>query len=325
MSAGLTWILGVIFFLNLPTLVHAGRSCESYLQFYGVRALESTESRQAHLLRRTLLEARDSFLEHSSDAAWFSQSLGREWQHASPEIGVNGHVISFGSGPDIFRPIFDWPLAKHFHLVDLFTGWGADPLEPLTQILVRLQALGPETNVQIIDRGFLNEFTTGQLQNGEFFREVVRILPEARTPAKIRVQWKDPALGTQTRFIWLHPMDYNNQGEAQELINSIPTGDQLTGILATGALMPESKILKKYIFPRLLPGAIVVEENYRREQMHVIWNGFSRVGRWKRRWRKDFEAIVDKSEPGFFYEWPMNGGVFPQSFMEVYILRRRGR
>src|SRR5258708_1902744 len=81
--------------------------------------------------------------------------LGSEYIFtAIPRVG--GSVISFGSGPDVIRPIADFPLAERFHLVDVLTGWGESPSEVLFEIKKRLLSLHPTAEVQMLNSGFMN-------------------------------------------------------------------------------------------------------------------------------------------------------------------------
>ena len=66
----------------------------------------------------------------------------------------SSHVIYLESGPDIWRPLYDFPTARHFHFVDHLIGWGRSPHNLISEFIRRINYIG--SHVEIVQTGFLD-------------------------------------------------------------------------------------------------------------------------------------------------------------------------
>lgn len=148
----------------------------------------------------------------------FIEKRAKEIESSSP---TDSHVVSLGSGPDIYLPLYLYPTAKYFHLVDLLNGWGNGPDHIVGEIHARLQSLSPDVVVERTD--LLGHWPTGQGR-----------LPE---PLVWRVRWRSPTSGFQEKFFFLHQLDFKKSDELKNLMtffSTPPDSAGLGGIVITG-------------------------------------------------------------------------------------------
>lgn len=160
----------------------------------------------------------------------------------------NTHIISLGSGADIFRPLHDFPFAEHFHLVDSLAGWGKNPQHILDEINARLKSVAINAKVKLVEKGFTKVTTKGQLDSAEIFWDwFVKHQEVVAKPVVWQLTWHDLILGEQQKFFYLHPANYQVPSNVVSLLSSIK--GILTGIIITGAPAPteetKSLFLKK--------------------------------------------------------------------------------
>ncbi|HVE14411.1 MAG TPA: hypothetical protein VNI01_13510, partial [Elusimicrobiota bacterium] len=180
----------------------------------------------------------------------FSRLHGWEAPYLDPAGTRDGHVISLGSGPDAFRPVRDFPLAGHFHYVDILRGWGAGPGEVIFEFIRRVQHLAAGGRVRLVEPGFVaqarglpierppqdfsrhdfgEDFWRGWVESGDF-----------RKPLVLEAESGSPR--APPRRFYLHPLDYSQPELVEELLAGIPA-DRLVGMLLTGAPVPDDAAL----------------------------------------------------------------------------------
>lgn len=212
-------------------------------------------------------EIRDASIEIArdrGDRSWMSSIHGAQAEVLDPSRAADGHVISVGSGPDVFTPLHDFPLAKHFHLYDWLADWGRlEPKGIIGAIESNLRAIGPEATVELVSAGFAAKLSDEVLDDTRWFRKKVDKNPLlVAEPMTWRVSWESPALGAQERFYHLHPLNYNYPAQVETSLSAIPAGEDVAGILLTGAPMPGAEIVTR-LMGRLRAGGVFVFEEYR--------------------------------------------------------------
>ncbi len=151
----------------------------------------------------------------------------------------NSAVLSLGSGPDIFRPLVDFPFVDEIHLVDTLTGWGAGPGEVIFELKRRIKSLHPTMQIKILQDGF-----TGKIeQQRETFSFPIEYWEKwekrssYRTPLVLEMTWQGPRGDFLSKVVFLHPKDFNNTIHVDELFSSLKEKN-LAGILITGTYAP---------------------------------------------------------------------------------------
>ena len=64
---------------------------------------------------------------------------------------VGSHIVSLGSGADVYLPLFLFPNARYFHLVDGLGAWGNGPGDVIYEIEQRLQSISSNAVVKRLD------------------------------------------------------------------------------------------------------------------------------------------------------------------------------
>lgn len=181
---------------------------------------------------------------------------------ASKEVGP---VISFGSGPDIFTPLINFPMAQKIHLVDSFAGWGRGSGHVLRELILRMRAIHPDIQIHLLQEGFLKSLpdfiqdgVKGEL-NGH--SSSMRSLVESSAfsefviessfddlsekyhqmwlkPLVIRLNWIQEGLGAIERDIYIHFVhDYHHDFFLSGLEQSLGS-HPLSGLIVEGAPFP---------------------------------------------------------------------------------------
>lgn len=212
-------------------------------------------SADARLLRREITE---SGLKYADARNPISKLRGTESELIDASLGAKGHVISFGSGPDIFRPLVDFPLASHFHLVDLLIGWGTGPGEVIHEFKERIKAINSTADISVIHPGFTARMSPKDLIAHPSDPKVIRdqtphfwlgfrTRDAYREPLVIGARWKDSSGRQQQRMFYLHPLDYNDEGHMAELGAFLLPAQKLAGMLVTGTMMPRSAAVNSFL------------------------------------------------------------------------------
>ena len=201
---------------------------------------------------------------------------------------IDGVVISFGSGPDVYRPLVDFPWAKHFHLVDILTGWGQGPGHLVYELYQRLLHLHPDLQMSIVDPGFLQHtgvptlqvinnylaINPALLQTGNvlftegYWGRWYQRESEVLCPLVIRLTFTTYDGVRLTKFLYLHPLDFNDNDHLDILFSSTSIKyNHLVGILITGIGPP--KMLSK-LADKLATGGTIVFEHIGRSELSPI-------------------------------------------------------
>ncbi len=177
----------------------------------------------------------------------FSMGFARTYAGLNEPDNKAQDVVSFGSGPDIFTPLINFPLAENIHLVDLMTGWGSGPENVFDEILKRAQAIHPTAKLKVLRKGFT---ARNGLQNLN--------VKNSYKPFVLEVSWQQEDLGKVNKNIFLHPISFNNVLQL-EVLDSYILKKKLAGVVVTGSQFPRS--LLKYIY-MLAPNASAILETF---------------------------------------------------------------
>lgn len=147
------------------------------------------------------------------DGAEFSNFIdGRAADIRTPAPGYT--VVSLGSGPDIFLPLYLHPTAQVFHLVDGLGGWGHGPDAVIEEIEVRLHAISRNVDVQRLD-------SQGNWRQIEGFLQ---------GPLIWRARWISPTQGLQEKTFFLHQANFDDLKQMHDLNFKKVGGIVITGI-----------------------------------------------------------------------------------------------
>ncbi len=261
-----TWIL-----LSLLAAMRAqAQTCESLF----TQRLTSDEvyAAQAWMAQR--------FSEYPSK---FSMRYKRAIARTGDPQNVGTEALSFGSGPDIFTPLINFPLAQRIHLVDSWKGWGQGTGHVLHELVMRLRAVHPEIRLAIKNEGFLASLpadVSGLIRKTVAREETERDATsealtyklekfEADKPLVIEASWNQEGLGPVSREVLIHAMNYFEARDLAHLDRKLDQGT-LGGILIEGAPYPPA--LANYT-ARLAPHGLAVLEAY---SDYTDMNGFLR-------------------------------------------------
>jgi hypothetical protein len=213
---------------------------------YQVRAYDENV---AAAFRRELLTATEEYCKHFGPVALASNLLpGPLPELLNPpaaSVSVGGHIISFGSGPDIIRPIYNFPFASHYHLFDIMEGWYGGGALAFRELERRLYQIHPGVIVERIDPGFL-EFGSPEIV--DHFPPSSYRKGSSPYAGKVtwRLKWKSPAAGQQLKLVTLHLKDYSRLKDGLEVLAQVPKG-QLDALFISGAFLPKGKALVHYL------------------------------------------------------------------------------
>ena len=199
--------------------------------------LEKSHLYKAEALRAEVKEASEKYAKAHPKDAW---SMLRGDESVALATPISGHMIYLASGGDIYRPLFDFPLIQHYHLVDGMARWGSSPQYFISEITRRLQELSSSSQVAIIKKGFLDIISVDELSvpydvdNRHIFEEVILSRPQADEPLVLSVEWESSAAGKIKKYFYIHPMDIHNLPKIKNLLTNIPAEESLVGILEAG-------------------------------------------------------------------------------------------
>src|SRR3989338_9062241 len=237
--------------------------------------------------------------------------------------GPRSHAIYFASGADIFRLVYDFPLVKHYHLVDLMTGWGRSPREVIVEILHRLKYFSDR--LELLEKGFvphlpssiLNHRTSSETMNS-FLQSGVggHNFNFSLKPIILKVEWQSPSLGKIVKIFYIHLLNIMMPDHITALVNTIPSSHALVGMLWTGLggifprnvldfLLMRAKPQSPFIYEKLVPSGTPsrdIEDAFR----DVLGEGL------------DFQIIVPtSSQSHFFHNDPLH-----QNRVEAIVIMR---
>lgn len=186
----------------------------------GCEHLLSSSERITHLRREILVANKKDQMSGRPFSETSNFIAGRAQEFDSSAI-VDSHIVSLGSGPDIYLPLYLFPLAKYYHFVDTLGGWGSGPEDVIEEIESRLHSIAPDVRVERLDA--LGDW-----------RKIEGVLTE---PIVWRVQWRSMATGLQEKTFLLHQLDFNLETSLKRLKEqfSLPSQNSgLGGVVVTG-------------------------------------------------------------------------------------------
>jgi hypothetical protein len=176
------------------------------------------------------------------------------------EKAAGSHVISLGSGPDVFRPVHDFPLAQHFHLFDCLAGWGDSPTQVVEEIESRLASIAGGTPPVRLTDGFWASLSPDLRLDGDMLWSNA-VISYPVEPMVWKACWNSPSLGLQEKYVYLHMLDYDNPQQLVQHLNAMGNGADLGGLLLASAPWPRPECMDA-LLKLLRPGSEFVYENY---------------------------------------------------------------
>lgn len=258
----------------------------------------SSESERVDAFRKELQDASkaDSTQSKERPATRVSRHLDEPTDYINNSDFRKTHVISLGCGGDSLSSLYYFPLAKHYHLVDLFQ-WGSDPEQMVTEIIARLKSVHPDATVEVTKQGFLiycqenphlyreeAARTRASLQDSEVAKEL-EANPTKRTlyarenisaeimakpevfcdRVEIRVEWKSASLGAMKKTFYLYGADYNDAAYNDYILSGIPDGDRVGAIVKEMAYSPKKEELSKYMDRLMIGGLFITDHGFSKE------------------------------------------------------------
>lgn len=210
---------------------------------------------------------------YSNIRAGETPELARAWD---TRVAAGAHVLSLGSGPDVYRLLHAFPLASDYHLVELGAGWGSGPGEILAEVETRLRAIAPDAQVTRVREGFLRYRPAPALHGSvriggkdEQVRGPWRPFLRAKgqvewkfylKPVTWEVRWLSPALGPQVRRFHWHAVDFTSADVLRaSVLGRIPEGERVAGLLVTGIGVPGGEALDA-LARAMVPGGLYIAE-----------------------------------------------------------------
>lgn len=202
----------------------------------------------------------------------FSQNRSYEGRFLVTNGHQGTHAISLGSGPDVFRLVYDFPTSSHYHYVDYLIGWGERVQVPVAEFVARVKAIARGANVRVISRGFLEDVSYdalveshGSSPSKSAFAKRLAEKPFLE-PLILEAAWHSPTLGRKGARFYLHPVDYNSNAQVNAFLKRIPVHQDLGGVLLTGAIAPPTKTFRKILMRLSSRGALFMEADFEQKR-----------------------------------------------------------
>lgn len=236
--------------------------------------LAGSNSCPARLTTDSLTEAfRAEVLDSSNQFHEMAEhTISRLENKTDPEVGqawntsasAGKHIIYLASGPDVFRAVYDFPLATNIHLIDSMNGWGngrsRGPLVVFNEIESRLNALAKGGSVTIVRRGLLAHrplviwpHLAPWPKNPQY--------QSYKQPIVWELNWTSPSLGSHKLWVWLHVTNYNDPEDMQAVLDTVPPRN-LGGVLLAGAHLPRKTAFRLLNDRIVRGGSFIVEFNW---------------------------------------------------------------
>lgn len=298
------WAISVVLIITL-----AGRTHAALAETKVNCALELDHSAPGDLgFRRFLLQTsiEDSEKRFSSEIS----SLAEDSLEVQADLPVTGesneHVISLGSGPDIFSPLYAFPRAKHFHLVDLSAGWSSGPAALFIEIEARLQSLAGGGTVERIQDGFLRWRPAPNLAGSYHIQgETAHVRGPWRLnliggnwiyhyykqPCIWRVRGKDGTGQSFERYVYFHPGDFSDVEFIRSVLNT--TRGQLGGLFISGVGLPKREPLQILLDTLKPEGIFIGQFEYRNSKGETSTDSEDQINE---RWLIEGMTVLAKRE-----------------------------
>lgn len=228
----------------------------------------------------------------------FSMFRGVEYREINPVSFSKSNALYIASGPDIFRPMVDFPGAENYHLLDLLNGgWGQGYLHVLYSIKHRLERLASSFTIE--DMGFVKdqlEFRAEdflRVAGSDWLRDLGSRVT-GRSPLIIRAEFRVPgAKNLIKKRIFLHRADRSSSQHMQAILSEHLMGGPLLGVLEAGITGVPGANDMNAILDRLEPNAWYVHEMRADEFSRAgIQNLSSEINQYLDREDLDLEATV---------------------------------
>jgi hypothetical protein len=212
-----------VYSLSLVAIIWAGECSATQCPGLFVSSEQHVKVR-AEILTANLLDRSSGRL-----GATVSNAIETRAKDIESYLATESHVVSLGSGPDVYLPLYLHPTAKYFHLVDHLGGWGDGPEHVIKEIEARLGSISPEAVVERMD-------SLGD------WRKIDGVL---MVPLVWRVRWNSPAIGPQEKLFFLHQLNFEDLESMEKLktvFSSSPYRGELGGVVITGtSASPETR------------------------------------------------------------------------------------
>lgn len=168
-----------------------------------------------------------------------SVDTGREHAYITTATQENDHIIYIASGPDIYRPLMNFPGVRHYHLFDILAYWGESPNHFISELISRIASL-PDAEVSILNFGFI-EVLDSEFLKREWDRDVVKEIEAEyigssilREPLTIGVKFKSQTYGLIEKIFYLHFGDMAQESHFSSMLDFIPSNERLLATFQTG-------------------------------------------------------------------------------------------
>lgn len=249
-----TWrsISLALFLSALPTRACEEKSSGLETLRAGARAADQKDQRDFPV---------NYFSEASSHPSQFSPLRGTEWIHLNSSNFLDRAVLYLGSGPDVYRLVHDFPLAKEFHFLDLWTGWGASRQEVLDEAFRRLEQLASVTNASIAveSQGFLAGLSEETLRGKSDLSRAERNSHFVDEPILYRLDLRSADGAIDERRFYFHQINFSDAGKMRVALAKIQERRAIGACLTAGAPTPRwsaRRVLRK----SLDEGGVIVTE-----------------------------------------------------------------
>jgi hypothetical protein len=198
------------------------------------------------LLRREIFAAQQRDFNSGRANARFANFIQGRARFVETKPMAGFQVVSLGSGPDIFLPLYLYPQAKYFHLVDILAGWNTGPVETMTEIEQRLKTLAGASG-SVTRLGPSEDWLLGR---GHW-----------RSPRRWKVQWLSAHLGPQEQIFILHQRDFQKSEDLADLETfwkSLNPSAPLGGVVVTG--VSARLEVRRFFLDRLAAGGSMFTE-----------------------------------------------------------------
>ena len=161
-----------------------------------------------------------------------STNPGCEHPYMPTGATKDDHVVYFASGPDIYRPLMNFPEVGHYHMFDILGGWGENPGDFLSELQSRLASL-PESRVEIMSRGFTIVFPEEMMMRPIGRREPEELMADEFIRNRLmqqlvlRVQFRSRHLGLIEKYFHLHFGDFGDEARVNAFLELIPAEQKL--------------------------------------------------------------------------------------------------
>jgi hypothetical protein len=228
----------------------------------------------------------------------FSMFRGVEYREINPISLPKSNALYIASGPDIFRPMVDFPGVENYHLLDLLKGgWGQGYLHVLYSIKHRLERLASSFTIE--DMGFVKDQLEFRAEDflqisGADWLENLESRVTGRSPLIIRAEFHVPGIKSViVKRIFLHRADRSSIQHMHAILSEHLMGGPLLGVLEAGIMgVPDAKNLNA-ILDQLEPNAWYIHEMREDEFNRVgIQNLSTEINEYLSREDLDLEATL---------------------------------